>query len=95
MPIIVWIVAATLLGGVLSVVAAAVFALRAGPSQLPMLISYAIGTLLGAAFLEILPHAFELSQSAREVTVTVLIGILLFFVLDKLVLWRHCHEEQC
>jgi len=95
MPILAWIVAATLLGGVLSVIAAAVLALRAGPRQLPMLVSYAIGTLLGAAFLEILPHAFELAPSARHVSVTVLIGILLFFVLEKLVLWRHCHEDQC
>lgn len=95
MSILAWIVAATLLGGVLSVIVAASLALRAGPAQLPMLISYAIGTLLGAAFLEILPHAFELSPSAKHVTGTVLIGILLFFVLEKLVLWRHCHEDQC
>jgi zinc and cadmium transporter len=95
MSILAWIVAATLLGGVLSVIVAASLALRAGPAQLPMLISYAIGTLLGAAFLEILPHAFELSRSAKHVTGTVLIGILLFFVLEKLVLWRHCHEDQC
>lgn len=95
MPILAWIVASTLLGGVLSVIAAAILALRAGPGQLPMLVSYAIGTLLGAAFLEILPHAFEIAPSTKHVTVTVLIGILLFFVLEKLVLWRHCHEEQC
>jgi len=94
MPILAWIVAATLLGGVLSVLAAAILALRAGPAQLPLLVSYAIGTLLGAAFLEILPHAFELAPSARHVTVTVLIGILLFFVLEKMVLWRHSHEGQ-
>jgi zinc and cadmium transporter len=95
MPILVWIVAATLLGGILSVIAAAVFALRVGPAQLPMLISYAIGTLLGAAFLEILPHALELAPSAGYVTATVLVGVLLFFVLEKLVLWRHRHEDQC
>jgi zinc and cadmium transporter len=95
MPILAWIVAVTLAGGILSVVAAAALALRAGPAQLPILISYAIGALLGAAFLEILPHAIELSSSAKSVTGTVLIGILLFFVLEKLVLWRHCHAEQC
>ena len=95
MPILAWIVTVTLAGGVLSVIAAAALALRAGPAQLPMLISYAIGALLGAAFLEILPHAIELSASVKSVTGTVLIGILLFFVLEKLVLWRHCHEEQC
>src|SRR4029077_1555174 len=92
MPVLAWIIVATLLGGFLSVVAAAAFALRAQPAQVSMLISYAIGTLLGAAFLEILPHAFELSPSAQSVSATVLIGILLFFVLEKLMLWRHRHE---
>jgi len=92
MPILAWIIAATLAGGILSVVAAAAFALSARPAQVSMLISYAIGTLLGAAFLEILPHAFELSPSPERVSATVLIGILLFFVLEKLMLWRHHHE---
>jgi zinc and cadmium transporter len=95
MPILAWIVAATLTGGILSVIAAAALALRARPAQLPALVSYAIGTLLGAAFLEILPHAIALAPSVKHVTVTVLIGILLFFVLEKLVLWRHCHQEEC
>ena len=72
MPVLAWIIVATLVGGILSVVAAAAFALSARPAQVSMLISYAIGTLLGAAFLEILPHAFELSPSAERVSATVL-----------------------
>jgi len=54
-----------------------------------------VGALLGAAFLEILPHAFEMSDSMEQTAGTILAGILLFFVLEKLVLWRHCHVEQC
>jgi zinc and cadmium transporter len=92
MPVLAWIIAATLIGGVLSVIAAAAFALRARPAQVSLLVSYAIGTLLGAAFLEILPQAFELSASRERVSATVLIGILLFFLLEKLMLWRHRHE---
>ena len=57
-----------------------------------MLISYAIGALLGAAFLEVLPHALEHGDPHR-LAATVLAGILVFFVLEKLVLWRHCHHE--
>lgn len=95
MPTLGWIIAATLAGGILSVAAAASLALRAQPAHVSMLISYAIGALLGAAFLEILPHAVELSTSIKSVTGTVLIGILAFFILEKLVLWRHCHEEEC
>jgi zinc and cadmium transporter len=60
-----------------------------------MLISYAIGAMLGAVFLEILPHAFHEASSIETMTATILFGILLFFVLEKLVLWRHCHGEHC
>jgi zinc and cadmium transporter len=59
-----------------------------------MLVSYAVGALLGAVFLEILPHAFEAVSSPKTVGATVLGGILVFFVLEKLVLWRHQHAPQ-
>lgn len=90
-----WIVAATLLGGLLSVIVAGAFALNARASQVPVLISYAVGALLGAVFIEVLPHAFALADSVEAMAATILGGILLFFVLEKLVLWRHCHLEQC
>jgi zinc and cadmium transporter len=89
-----WIVAACLLGGILSVAAAAAVTLRADPSRVPMLISYAVGALLGAVFLEILPHAFESVASPRSLGATILAGILVFFLLEKLVLWRHQHAPQ-
>jgi zinc and cadmium transporter len=90
-----WIIGATALGGVLSMALAALFALNAKADWIPVLISYAVGALLGAAFLEVLPHAFEQASSVESVAGTVLAGILAFFVLEKLVLWRHCHQEQC
>lgn len=89
-----WILAATLLGGVLSVLMASLFAFAAHPAWVPRLVSFAVGTLLGAAFLEILPHALE-HGAAESVALSVLIGLLAFFVLEKLVLWRHCHHETC
>jgi zinc and cadmium transporter len=95
MSVLAWIVAATVLGGVLSVVAAAAFALNAKINQVPVLISYAVGTLLGAVFLDILPHAFGMADSLEQMAATILFGILLFFILEKLVLWRHCHQEEC
>jgi zinc and cadmium transporter len=70
------------------------FALRASPARIPMLISYAIGALLGAVFLEILPHALEQAASVHTLTAVILFGILSFFVLEKLVLWRHYHAEE-
>jgi zinc and cadmium transporter len=90
-----WIIVASLAGALLSVVSAAVVALRASAHQVPMLISYAIGALLGAVFLEILPHAFEQTGNTHNLAAAILGGILFFFVLEKLVLWRHCHAEQC
>lgn len=90
-----WIVAMSLAGGALSVAMAAAFAFAAKSDRVPTLISFAIGALLGAAFLEVLPHAVESASSVETAAATVLIGILVFFVLEKLVLWRHCHEESC
>ena len=92
---LVWILAATVAGGVLSVIAAATLAFNARISWVPVLISYAVGALLGAVFLDVLPQAFERAQSLEATALTILAGILLFFVLEKLVLWRHCHVEQC
>jgi len=89
-----WILAATVLGGVLSVLMAGIFAFAAHPSWVPRLVSFAVGTLLGAVFLEILPHALEFGH-ADAVAISVLVGLLAFFVLEKLVLWRHCHHEAC
>ncbi len=82
-------------GGAISVLAASGFALSARANWVPMLVSYAIGALLGAAFLEVLPHAVEASGDAKQACAVVLGGILLFFVLEKLVLWRHCHHDHC
>jgi zinc and cadmium transporter len=60
----------------------------------PCLISYATGTLLGAAFLGLIPHALSRIPVSSALG-TVLIGIVLFFILEKLVVWRHCHDQQC
>ena len=88
-----WILAASVAGGTLSAgLAAASLTLRA--SWVPMLVSFAIGALLGAAFLEIIPHAFEIGEPHQAAS-AILGGIFGFFVLEKLLLWRHCHTENC
>ena len=100
MSLLTWIMLFSLLGGVLSVLAASVFLLF--PEQLrtrllPHFVSYAIGALLGAAFLALLPHALEAPgvQDLHVITGTVLVGVLGFFLLEKMVLWRHCHHDVC
>ena len=96
MTVLLWIVAASIAGGALSVVCAAAFALNFHAQRyLGAMVSYAIGALLGAVFLDILPEAIKLTPNVPALFGTVLFGILLFFVLEKLVLWRHCHHEHC
>ena len=95
MPTLAWISGAAVAGSVISIAIAALFALSAPSSWVPALVSFAIGALLGAVFLEILPHAISAAGSPQTTFATVLAGILGFFVLEKLVLWRHCHVEDC
>ncbi|MBY0578414.1 MAG: ZIP family metal transporter [Burkholderiales bacterium] len=95
MSVLSWIVTMSTVGGLASLLLAGSFALSLRPAWLPMLVSYAVGALLGAAFLEILPEAFRLTKNPGMMTATILFGILLFFILEKLVLWRHCHAEDC
>jgi len=62
-----------------------------------LLVSFASGTLLGAAFLHLIPESLfpESLSSFNETTViAVLVGILVFFLLEKFI-WRHCHEREC
>jgi zinc and cadmium transporter len=58
------------------------------------LIPYAIGTLLGAAFFGMIPEAQKKLPDER-IFPFVLGGLILFFILEKFALWRHCHEEPC
>jgi zinc and cadmium transporter len=61
---------------------------------IPALVSYAVGALLGVALLELLPQAL-VALDPRSVLGTLLFGIVTFFVLEKVALWRHCHTHDC
>ena len=92
-----WAVGLTLLGslgGVLVASALLLFNDRIRPMIVPWLVSYAVGTLLGVALLVLLPEALS-HLPPRTVLGALLAGIMLFFVLEKLVLWRHCHTHDC
>jgi len=89
------ILIATVAGSVLSLSLAAILAFSARPNWVPVLVSYAIGALLGASLLEVLPEAVEIGGNIETVAKALLGGIMLFFLLEKLVLWRHCHDEVC
>jgi zinc and cadmium transporter len=100
MPLLLWILLFTVIGGALSALAASLFLLAPESLRarvLPHLVSFATGALLGAALLGLLPHAIEGAgaENTHAIGLTLLAGLLLFFVLEKLVLWRHCHQEVC
>jgi zinc and cadmium transporter len=100
MHLLTWIVLFTAIGGVLSALAASAFLVvseRVRARVLPHLVSFATGALLSAALLGLLPHAIEAAglSDTHEIGLTLLGGLLLFFVLEKMVLWRHCHEDVC
>src|SRR5438105_13221585 len=86
------IVLATFIGGALSLACAA-GTLALDRAWVGRLIAFAVGALLGAVFLEILPHALEAAPASTVMTAT-LAGILFFFVLEKFVLWRHSHNHD-
>jgi zinc and cadmium transporter len=92
-----WIAAFSLLGSVGAAAGAAmllVFPRTIRQALVPALVGYAAGVLLGAAFLGMIPTALARSEGAA-ILPTVLAGLVLFFLLEKLVLWRHCHDGRC
>ncbi len=86
----------SILGSFGGVVAATTFLLLGDSLRekiVPWAISYAVGTLLGVALLGLLPESLA-DLKPRLALGTLLAGVLTFFVLEKLVLWRHCHDTH-
>ena len=100
MELLLWIIGFSLLGGIASVILASSFLLLSENTRnfaVPHLVSFAVGALLGASFLGLLPHALEHEHAIdpHDIGLTLLLGLLSFFILEKLVLWRHCHHDHC
>jgi zinc and cadmium transporter len=92
-----WIIFFSLLGSIGALLGAALVLLLPEKHRKVLvanLISYATGTLLGAVFLGLLPKALEHAASPK-ILVWLLGGILFFFIMEKLILWRHCHTQDC
>ena len=92
MPVLLQILIASIAGGLLSLAIAAAVAFRVRSRWIPTLVSYAVGALLAAVFIDILPHVFEQTKNPGRVAGFILAGILVFFVLEKLLIWRHHHH---
>jgi zinc and cadmium transporter len=92
-----WIMVFSILGSLGAITGAALLMVLAPGTRralLPYLLSYATGTLLGAAFLGMIPTGLQ-HTPAMVFSATILAGIVLFFVLEKLLLLRHCHDDDC
>jgi len=91
------IIGASLVGGLLTVLlAGTVLAMRASlmDRALPRLVNFSTGALLGAALMGMIPHAAQ-TLPMSTVGRIVLAGLIAFFVLEKLLVWRHCHKHDC
>lgn len=89
------IVLATLLGGLLSMVAAAGLAFRLSRQATATLVAFAAGVMLSSALLDILPEVFAGVEAgaSQALFATLLAGLLGFFALERLALWRHAHAD--
>jgi zinc and cadmium transporter len=94
MPTLANILVACIGGSLLSLAIAAVVAFRVRARWIPTLVSFAVGALLGAVFLDILPHVFETTKNPSRAASFILFGIIVFFLLEKLLLWRHHHHPD-
>lgn len=100
MELLLLIILFTSIGGVLSVLAASVFLLLPEAQRqqvLPHGISFAIGALLAVAFWGLMPTVFSsvAPDQIQTLSATIMIGLLVFFILEKLLIWRHCHLQSC
>lgn len=85
------------MGSIGSILTASIFLLfkeRIRKLLIPCLISYSSGTLLAAAFLGMIPNA-QSESDPKMILSIVLIGIVGFFLMEKMMIWRHCHKENC
>ncbi len=90
-----WIAGFNLLSGAALLAGVALLMSESARRRLtPFAVSFATGTLLGAALIGLLPHALH-ALPGPQVTGTLLGGMVAFFILEKLALWRHCHSSRC
>ena len=97
MPVLAVVIGLSVVGSLGGLLVASLLLLLRGPVRhtlIPALISYAVGTLLGVALLALLPEALA-QLDGGGVFPTLLAGIFGFFMLEKLVIWRHCHVDRC
>ncbi len=93
-----WIILFSVLGSVGAILAAGAFVFFGEKYQdalIPMLIAFATGVLLAAAFLGLIPEAVETVGEPHLIMPYILGGILFFFIMEKIIIWRNCRDQAC
>ncbi|MBM3304173.1 MAG: ZIP family metal transporter [Candidatus Aenigmarchaeota archaeon] len=91
-----WILAATILDGLIALVGAATLLLKKDVlgKLLMVLVAFSTGALLGGAFLHLMPEAIEAMEASAAFSY-LLAGFVIFFLIEKFLHWHHCHEGHC
>ncbi len=94
--VLLWILLATIIDGLLSL--AGVFSLWIKQKTLQkfvfVMVAFSAGALLSGAFLHLMPEALEKLETSI-VFIIVLVGFILFFIIEKFLHWHHCHKGKC
>ena len=93
-PILISILLATVIAGVVSISAAAIFSFTLLSKMVERLVSLSVGIMLSTSLLHALPEAFDSGASPQKLFATLLAGLLTFFLLEKLALLRHSHHHE-
>jgi zinc and cadmium transporter len=94
--VLIWIVISTLVVSFISLVGAVTLAIsdKLVHKLIFCFIGFSAGALIGGAFLHLLPEALQENNSI-SVFYYLILGIALFFVMERFLHWRHCHEDNC
>jgi zinc and cadmium transporter len=95
----VWIftLASVVLVSVISLVGILAFSLKDKILRklLILFVSFSAGALLGDAFIHLLPEIVEEEGFTLVISLFILLGIFVFFIVEKVINWRHCHDIAC
>jgi len=94
--VLIWILASTLMVSLISLIGAVTLSVndRILHKIVFYFIGFSAGALIGSAFLHLLPEALSENNSAA-VFYYLILGMVLFFLMEHYLHWRHCHEETC
>ncbi len=93
--ILLWSIVATLLCSLISLLGIILFGLKGHNLKKVMLllVAFSSGTMLGTSFLHLIPESLELI--GENTFLFILLGICIFFIVEKFLNWRHCHDLEC